>query len=164
MAAASVASSNHALIDHGRSRPMVSVIRFCGLQRSSITAAIQSGIDVLNHLAEAIGLAPGATYVVYRNPRVSTSTVTIEIGMSIPDEVAYRNTGELRFGRTPKGVAIQGKPTDLGSDLSHALIGLRERAVAEGLEYGTYWWQVLPNGGNVEFDSPPLNLPVRLTN
>lgn len=165
MAAANLASSSHALIDHGRSRPMVSVVRFCALQRSSIVAAIKSGLDVLKQVAEDIGLAPGATYIVYRNPRASTSTVTIEIGMSIPDEVGYRNTGELRFGRTPKGVAIQGKPTDLEEDLAHALIGLRETAVAEGLDYETYWWQVFPHGAKVEFDNPPpLNLPVRPTN
>jgi hypothetical protein len=161
MAAANVASFNHAVIDHRLSRPMVSVVRFCGLQRSSVVAGIQSGIKALKRLA--IGLAPGATYVLYRNPQASTSTVTIEIGMPIPDEIAYRNTGELRFGRTPKGIALQGTPADLGASLSDVLIGLREAAAAEGLEYEPYWWQVLPDREDIEVNAqPPLNLPVRL--
>ena len=89
--------------------------------------------------------------------------MTIEIGMPIPDEIAYRNTGELRFGRTPKGIALQGTPADLGASLSDVLIGLREAAAAEGLEYEPYWWQVLPDREDIEVNAqPPLNLPVRL--
>jgi hypothetical protein len=89
--------------------------------------------------------------------------VTIEIGMPIPDEIAYRNTGELRFGRTPKGVALQGTPADLGVSLSDVLILLRETATAEGLEYEPYWSQVCPDREDVEVDAqPPPNLPVRL--
>jgi hypothetical protein len=142
---------------------MVFVVRFCGLQRSSVVAGIQSGIEALKRLAVAIGLAPGATYVLYRNPQASTSTVTIEIGMPIPDEIAYRNTGELRFGRTPKGIALQGTPADLRASLSDVLIGLRETAAAEGLEYEPFWWQVLPDHEDIEVNAQlRLNLPVRL--
>jgi hypothetical protein len=44
------------------------------VEQSSLVAGIQSGIEALKRLAEAIGLALGATYVVYRNPQASTST------------------------------------------------------------------------------------------
>lgn len=155
-------ASNHPIVDHGPSRPMVSVLRFCGLEGSSIAAGIRSGLAALRSLGKDLGGPMGPAYVIYRNRQ--PSSVTVEVGMPLPEGTAYRNTGEFRSGRTPKGAALQGGARAWGDGLVEAQTELCELARDEGLEHEPYWWQVFQDTGDLDwvYDPPAINLPVRV--
>ena len=155
-------ASSHPIVEHGPSRPMVSVLRFCGLEGSSIAAGIRSGLDALRSLGRDLGGSTGPAYVIYRNRQ--PGSVVVEVGMPLPEGAAYRNTGEFRSGRTPKGAALQGDAHAWGNSLVDAQTQLCELAQKHGLEHEPYWWQVFEDIGDLGWvdDPPTVNLPVRL--
>jgi hypothetical protein len=155
-------STNHGIVDHGRTDPMISVTRFCGVERSSIVAGIRNGLAALRRLASEIGFEPRKAVVIYRNPQAKS--VTVEVGIPVPEGLAYRNTGEFRSGRTPGGPALRSPAVVPGPTAIAANEALRRTAKEEGLLHEPYWWQVFEDTNDLDWvdDASNVNLPVSL--
>lgn len=155
-----VALSNHAIVDSGPTDPMISVVRYCGVERSSIVAGIKNGLTALKRLASEIGFEPRRALVIYKNAQ--PATVTVEVGIPTPEGLAYRNTGEFKSGRTPGGPALRSAAVASGPAAIAATDALRTTAREEGLLYEPYWWQVFEDTGDVDWadEARGVNLPV----
>jgi hypothetical protein len=153
---------NHPVVDDGGTDPMISVTRYCGTERSSIVAGIKSGLASLRKLASEIGFRPRKAVVIYRN--LQPSSVTLEVGIPIPEDMAYRNTGEFKCGRTPGGPTLRAHAVEPGPTAIAANDALRRTAAEEGLLHEPYWWQVFEDTGDLDWTEEvgDVNLPVSM--
>lgn len=158
------ALSNHAIVDSGPTDPMISVVRYCGVERSSIVAGIKNGLTALKRLASEIGLEPRRAVVIYKNAQ--PTTVTVEVGIPVPEGLGYRNTGEFKSGRTPGGPALRLPAVAPGPTMIAATDALRRTAREEGLLHEPYWWQVFEDTGDLDWadEGSDVNLPVSVPN
>lgn len=87
-------------------RPMVYAVRYCGAQRSSISAAIGQTLAVLDSFLGQQGLPEAKQlFVVYRNH--IEGAVTIQAGYLVDEQTAGRVTGEILAGTTPSGPMVE---------------------------------------------------------
>ena len=156
------AVTNQGIVDNGPTDPMISVTRFCGVERSSIVAGIRNGLDALKRLASEIGFEPRKAVVIYRNPQAET--ITVEVGIPVPEGLAYRNTGEFRSGRTPGGPSLRLPAVVPGPTVIAATDALKRTAKEEGLLHEPYWWQVFEDTNDLDWvdDASDVNLPVSM--
>lgn len=148
------AFSNQANNDSRPADAMISVVRYCGVESSSIVAGIKSGLAALKRLAWEIGLEPRRAVVIFKN--VQPTTVTVEVGIPVPEDIAYRNTGEFKFGRTPGNLTVlspAGAPGPITITITDVL---RRAAEDEGLPHEPCWWQVLDNTGDLDWTKDPI--------
>lgn len=116
-----------------RGKPLVYVVRFCGIEESSVASAIRQGIGVLDDFLERQRAdGPDELVVVYRNRL--PGAVTLQIGFPVKQPVADAATGEVFAGVTPSGSMVEMLP---GGDLDDVL------NVGAGFPEGTssFTWQ-----------------------
>lgn len=89
--------------DHqAEARPLVHVVRYCGLDDASTTAAIRQAIEILDDFIAAQDCpAASELLIVYRNRL--PGAVTLEIGYPVTGAVARNVTGEIAATKTPSG-------------------------------------------------------------
>jgi len=119
--------------------PLLYVVRYCGLDEASMSAAVREAVSELDRLFTGHGLKPAKVlYMVYRNRR--PDTVTIEIGMPVEALPNFETSG-LHAGHTPGGQILSGK-TAAGVDAMLATVDrLTRSAVRHGLRPADHWWQ-----------------------
>lgn len=125
------------------SDPMLYVTRYCGTDPSSITAALNDAVGLLDRRFEALGLAPPEAVVVrYRNRQ--PESLTIDVGYVLPASVPLGPEIELKAGGTPAGTMISA-PSPRGT---HEVLGMHDRllreAARQGLSPGSFTWQRFP--------------------
>lgn len=87
------------------SRPLIYVVRYCGEEDASTSAAIRQAIGVLDTYLDAIGVpAAGELVVIYRN-RLQ-GAVKLEIGYPVDQAIADKASGEIMSGTTPSGAMV----------------------------------------------------------
>jgi hypothetical protein len=125
------------------SEPMLYVTRYCGTEPSSIAAALNDAVEVLDRRFEALGLArPETAIVVYRN-RLPES-LTIDVGYVLPARPALPPEVELKAGNTAAGpmLSLPSPPGFRG--VLGALDRLTDEASRQGLSPGDCAWQRIP--------------------
>lgn len=86
-------------------RPMIYVVRYCGEEDASTTAAIRQAIEVLDRHLVSIGEPVGRELiVVYRN--WLPGAVTVEVGYPVDQSVADQTTGEIASKSAPFGPMV----------------------------------------------------------
>jgi hypothetical protein len=148
-----------------RERPpgqdLVYVTRFCGVDASSITAAVNDAIRCLDRSFTAQGLQrPGEVIVLYRN-RLPESVV-IDVGYAIASGGMVETTDEeLRIGRTPEGEMISTFAA-AGEPLFEAQDRLIRHARRSGFTVKNVAWQrySLATTRPREQPASPLYVPV----
>lgn len=114
-------------------RPFVYVVRFCGIEQSSVASAIRQAIDILDSFLREQGAGePQELIVVYRNRL--PGAVTLQVGVPVAQATADAAAGEILGGLTPAGPMIEVLP---GGALEEVL-GVGER-LPEG--QASFSWQ-----------------------
>lgn len=86
-------------------RLMIHVVRYCGEEDASTTAAIRQATEVLDRYLVSIDEPVGRELiVVYRNRL--PGAVTLEVGYPVDQSVADQATGEIAAGPAPSGPMI----------------------------------------------------------
>lgn len=141
---------------------MVYVSRFCGLDSSSLTAAINDAVGVLDRLFAGEGLTPpGEAIVVYRN-RLAESVV-VDVGYAVAAAPEAMPGEQFNVGRSPEGQMIWLLPATGVHGVFEAHDRLVRHAHAAGLVPGSYAWQRISRTGehrDADRHATPLYLPV----
>lgn len=119
--------------------PFLYLVRYCGLEEASMSAAIGQAVEQLDGRFAAGQLpAPERLFVIYRNLRANT--VTLEIGMPTATPVAIAGSG-LKAGLTPSGPTLSAEVPAGVAPMLAAVATLRKSAVARNLVPANFWWQ-----------------------
>jgi hypothetical protein len=125
------------------SEPMVYVTRYCSTEPSSIAAALNDAVQMLDRWSEGLGLArPEAAVVLYRN-RLPES-LTIDVGYILPASPSLRPGVELKAGNTPGGAMLAAPVTLSPREVLGTHDRLLDEAGRQGLSPGNFVWQRFP--------------------
>lgn len=133
----SQASGASGAIHDAGPRPFVHVVRYCGLDEASTTAAIRQAVEILDAFVAAQGASPiEALIIVYRNRL--PGAITLEIGAAVSPAIAEKVGGELIATTTPSGpmVSVAAQPGFAG------LLQAADHLTTGGGSGPTYFWQV----------------------
>jgi len=130
-------------IRHIAPQPMVYVVRFCGVDEASMSAALRQGVHILDEFLASKGHPAGnQLFVVYRNQL--PGTVTLQVGMPVDAVTARSATGELTSGTTPGG-SFMTKRIEAGlPNLLTAEAELLQLAKRSRVSCQPWFWQSFP--------------------
>lgn len=122
--------------EHFEATPLLQVVRYCGLDDASTTAAIRQAVAELDGVASALGIEPAETLIVrYRAP--VRDAITLEIGFATAAELAERGHGGVSGSQLPAGPRTH-RPVAAG--MAGLVAGVRDLAARGALAI----WQELP--------------------
>lgn len=145
-----------------RAQPMLFVTRFCGIDASSVTAAVNDAVQTLDQFFAQRGLPlPREVILLYRN-RLS-ETVVLDIGYVLSGDMEVELAGEFNIGRTPEGEMISMVPESGVHGVFEAHDRLLRHARTAGLKPKDVAWQHLSLAAahrRADRASSPLYVPV----
>ena len=150
------------MVHRAGGEPMIYITRYCGVDPSSLTAALREALDTLDKRFAELGLpVPEEVVVIYRN-RLPESVV-LDVGYLLPESAEVETDAEMKRGATPEGLMIS-TPAQYGSrdlfDVHDRL--LRQARLANLLPMALAWQRFPLQAARLRPDHPaaPLYVPV----
>lgn len=120
--------------------PLLFVTRYCGVELSSVAAAVHEGLGVLDaHLKHLRVAIPRDVVVIFRNHM--SDSVTVDIGYVVPLETVAQAAGEIHSGWSPGGPMLWYLPHEGVRGVFEAYEELRRVAESQGLSLSSTVWQ-----------------------
>jgi hypothetical protein len=134
------ASVPSAVLEWVHSSPIVYAVRHCGLDASSIAAGVKSASAELDQFfLDRRAERSRKAIITYRN--LQPETVTVEVGALVSERVAALAADRICGGKSPQGLVFSLAFPRGARMLGEALETLRTRAVEQGFEEPTCYWQ-----------------------
>lgn len=120
-------------------RPMIYVVRYCGEEDASTTAAIRQAIEVLDRYLVSIDEAVGRELIVIYRNRLP-GAVTLEVGYPVDQSVAEQASGEIAARPAPSGPMVS---TTAGPGFASVLAAERRLTgpLAKASRNRSFTWQ-----------------------
>ena len=120
--------------------PLLFVTRYCGVELSSVAAAVHEALGVLDaHLKRLRVARPRDVVVTYRNHM--SQSVTVDIGYVVALETVAQASGEITGGWSPGGSMLWYLPHAGIQGVFDAHEDLRRLAEGQGLSVSATVWQ-----------------------